>query len=75
MRYCDAPLHALDTQGDAFQFYCNDGAFGPFGELEHRTPAIFCGTGPQRLSETATTRVMLLEDAAYDEWLSEFLPA
>jgi hypothetical protein len=73
LRYCDAPLHALDTQGDVFQFYCDDGGFGPFGELEHRTPAIFCGTGPQCLSETATTRVMLLEDAAYDEWRMKFI--
>ena len=74
LRYCDAPLHALDTQGDAFQFYCDDGGFGPFGELEHRTPAIFCGTGPQRLAETAITRLLLLDDAAYAAWLSEFLP-
>jgi hypothetical protein len=74
LRYSDAPLHALDTQGDAFQFYCDDGAFGPFGELEHRTPAIFCGTGPQRFAETAVTRLMLLDNAAYAGWLSEFLP-
>ena len=72
LRYCDAPLHALGTQGDAFQFYCDDGSFGPFGEMEHRTPAIFCGTGPQRLAETAITRLMLLDDAAYAGWLSEF---
>jgi hypothetical protein len=72
LRYCDAPLHALGTQGDAFQFYCDDGSFGPFGELEHRTPAIFCGTGPQRFAETAVTRLMLLDNAAYAGWLFEF---
>jgi hypothetical protein len=74
LRYADAPLHALGTQGDVFQFYCDDGSVGPFGEFEHRTPAIFCGTGPQRYAEIAITRLMLLDDSAYAEWFSEFLP-
>jgi len=74
LRYCDSPLHAPDTQGDAFQFYCDDGSFGPFAELEHRTPALVCGTGPQRLVETAITRLMLLGDASFAAWIGEFLP-
>jgi hypothetical protein len=66
--YCDAPLDAPGTQGDALQFYCDNGSLGPFGELEHRTPALRCGSGPQRLSETAVTRVMLLDAAAFAGW-------
>jgi hypothetical protein len=73
--YCDAPLDAQDTQGDALQFYCDNGSLGAFGELEHRTPAIRCGSGPQTLSETAITRVMLLDATAFAGWKSQFTGA
>jgi hypothetical protein len=56
MHYCDAPLGDQDSQGDAAQFFCDDGSFGGFGEMEHRSPAIICGQGPQTLSETTITR-------------------
>ncbi len=72
LRYCDSPMHASGAQGDALQFYCDDRKIGPFGEMEHRTPAIVCGAGPQRLAETAITRVMLLDAAAFGAWKKEF---
>jgi len=56
MHYCDAPLGDQGSQGDAAQFFCDDGSFGGFGEMEHRSPAIICGQGPQTLSETTITR-------------------
>ncbi len=60
LNYCDAPLSDPDTQGDAAQFFCDDGSFGGFGELEHRSPAIVCGQGPQSISETTITRADFL---------------
>lgn len=56
MKYCDAPLSDPASQGDAAQIFCDDGTFGGFGEMEHRSPAIVCGVGPQTLSETTVTR-------------------
>jgi hypothetical protein len=55
LHYCDAPLNDLKSQGDAAQFFCDDGSFGGFGEMEHRSPAIVCGEGPQSFSETSIT--------------------
>lgn len=66
--YCDAPLWAKGSQGDALQFYCDDGSIGPFGELEHRTPALRVGCGPQTLWETTITRVMLMDDPTFKTW-------
>lgn len=60
LHYCDAPLSDPDSQGDAAQFFCDDGSFGGFGELEHRSPAIVCGQGPQSISETTITRADFL---------------
>lgn len=58
--YCDAPLSDPNSRGDAAQFFCDDGSFGGFGEMEHRSPAIVCGAGPQSFSETTITTVHLL---------------
>ncbi len=55
LHYCDAPLNDQGSQGDAVQFFCDDGSFGGFGEMEHRSPAIICGQGPQSFSETTIT--------------------
>lgn len=60
LSYCDSPLSDPNSQGDAAQFFCDDGSFGGFGEMEHRSPAIVCGKGPQSLSETTITTVHLL---------------
>lgn len=71
--HCDAPLDAQGSQGDVLQIYSDDGANGPFGELEHRSPAIRVGSGPQSRSETAITRVMLLDGAAFTDWKAQFV--
>lgn len=57
--YCDSPMSDLSSQGDAVQIYCDDGSFGGFGEIEHRSPAIRCGVGPQILSETTITTLSI----------------
>ncbi len=71
--YCDSPLDALDTQGDALQFFCDDGSFGGFGEMEHRSPALRCGVGPQSFTEVATTRLLLLSDADFTDWKTQWI--
>lgn len=71
--YCDAPLDAQGTQGDAAQFF-NDGAkFGVFGEMEHRSPAIWCGSGPQSITETTVTTAALFDPRGLAAWQEEFL--
>jgi hypothetical protein len=58
--YCDTPLNALGSQGDAVQFFNDGGQHGCFGELEHHSPALICGHGPQRYTETTVTSVAFL---------------
>lgn len=72
LRYCDAPLGESGTQGDALQFFNDGGKFGVFGEMEHRSPELTCGTGPQSYSETTVTRVTLIPEHDYPEWRSYF---
>ena len=57
--YCDSPLSALGSQGDAVQIFSDGQQFGDFAELETRSPALVCGVGPQSLTETALTRISL----------------
>jgi hypothetical protein len=71
--YCDAPLDAQGTQGDAVQFFNDGGNFGVFGEMEHRSPAIHCGRGPQCLAETTITTAALLDHRAAAAWQETFL--
>jgi hypothetical protein len=71
--YCDSPMDALDTQGDALQFFCDDGSFGGFGELEHRSPALRCGVGPQSFTEVATTLLLLLSDSEFSDWKNQWI--
>ncbi|MBU3666542.1 MAG: hypothetical protein FGM15_11800 [Chthoniobacterales bacterium] len=71
--YCDAPLDAQGTQGDAAQFFNDGGKFGVFGEMEHRSPAIHCGRGPQSLGETTITTAALLDPGELDAWKEQFL--
>jgi hypothetical protein len=67
-RYCDAPLDALASQGDAAQFFNDGGQYGCFGELEHHSPALVCGDGPQQYAETTTTIASFLTPAEFDAW-------
>jgi hypothetical protein len=60
LRYGDVPLAAPGTQGDAIQFFNDGGGFGIFGEMEHRSPTLICGVGPQSYTETTITRLYLL---------------
>ena len=71
-RYCDAPMDLPGTQGDAIQFYNDDGSFGSFGEMEHHSPALICGQGPQTLTESTITRLQLLADADFRTWKAGF---
>lgn len=73
LRYCDAPLGEPGSQGDALQFFNDGGKFGVFGEIEHRSPALICGTGPQSCSETTVTSVTLMSERDYPEWKSNFI--
>jgi hypothetical protein len=73
LAYCDAPLGAPGTRGDAAQFFNDGGKFGNFGEMEHRSPAIVCGLGPQSLTETAVTTVALYDPPGFAGWESSFL--
>jgi hypothetical protein len=67
-RYCDAPLDALASQGDAAQFFNDGGQYGGFGELEHHSPALICGDGPQQYAETTTTIAAFLTPEEFDTW-------
>lgn len=68
LAYADAPLDALGSQGDAAQFFNDGGRFGVFGEMEHRSPALRCGRGPQSLIETTVTTAACLDDRALTAW-------
>jgi hypothetical protein len=71
--YCDAPPGAVGTPGDAVQFFNDGGNFGCFGEMEHRSPAIVCGAGPQSVTESAATTVSLLDESGFASWKAAFL--
>jgi hypothetical protein len=71
--YCDAPLDAQGTQGDAAQFFNDGGKFGVFGEMEHRSPAIHCGSGPQSIIETTITTAALFGARELAVWQEDFL--
>ena len=70
--YCDSPLDALGSQGDAVQIFNDGGAHGCFGEMEHHSPALICGTGPQSFSESTVTTAQLLDVAQFASWEDEF---
>lgn len=73
LSYCDAPLDAQGTQGDAAQFFNDGGMFGSFGEMEHRSPALICGQGPQSYTETTITTLALLDEAGLAAWQRSFV--
>jgi hypothetical protein len=68
LHYCDAPLDALETQGDAVQFFNDGGSYGCFGEMEHHSPSLVCGAGPQSLVESTITTARLLDAAGFSSW-------
>jgi hypothetical protein len=58
MPYCDLPrAKTTGPEGDAVQGYDDDGHLGSFGELEHHSPAVVVGQGPQRTAERMVTSV------------------
>lgn len=68
LAYADTPLQALGSPGDAAQFFNDGGKFGVFGEMEHRSPALHCGRGPQSYTETTITTAACLNDGALATW-------
>lgn len=72
LRYCDVPLNAAAPQGDAAQFFNDGGKFGDFGEMEHRSPAIRCGIGPQEYQESTVTHAAFLSESEHQNWKSLF---
>ena len=61
-RYCDVPLHALRSEGDAVQIYNDGGQFGGFGELEYHTPSLRVGADTKWLVDNNLTTVSLISN-------------
>jgi hypothetical protein len=72
LAYADTPLQSLGSPGDAAQFFNDGGKFGVFGEMEHRSPALLCGRGPQSYTETTITAAACLDDGALATWRETF---
>jgi hypothetical protein len=54
--------------------FFNDGAkFGVFGEMEHRSPAIWCGSAPQSITEATVATAALFDSRGLAAWQEEFL--
>lgn len=71
--YCDRPMDAQQTPGDAVQVYNDGGAFGGFGEMEYHTPSLTVGQGPDRLLDTSLTIVGLLPRQRWRSWQERWL--
>jgi hypothetical protein len=41
--------------------------------MEHRSPAIRCGSGPQSITETTITTAALFDSRGLAAWQAEFL--
>jgi hypothetical protein len=69
--YADVPLHALGSQGDAVEVFCDGGRLGEFGEVEHHSPAATAAR-PRVIDESVLT-VSLVDDLDgwYDAWLAD----
>ncbi|MSU64465.1 MAG: hypothetical protein EXS31_19100 [Pedosphaera sp.] len=65
-RYCDVPLGASRSEGDAVQVYNDGGQFGGFGELEYHTPSMTVGSGTQWLVDNNLTTISLLSARAWE---------
>lgn len=66
-------MAAGDAQGDAIQFYNDDGTTGSFGELETHGPAVICGEGFNRSTERSMTVVALVSARHVEGWLDDWL--
>jgi hypothetical protein len=73
-RYCDVPLRALRSEGDAVQVYCDDGAYGGFGELEYHSPALAADRAGRELVDQSVTIVQVWPAQVWarrrDDWLA-----
>lgn len=72
LRYCDVPLGDAG-QGDAVQAYNDSGQNGGFGEVEHHSPAVTIGRGPQSIVETSLTVVGIVPDDGWEAWRAGWL--
>lgn len=71
--YCDVPLSAPDSDGDAVQVYNDSGESGGFGELEYHSPAIAVGQGVGHLVDTNLTVVGLVLERDRVHWQDYWL--
>ncbi len=71
--YCDRPMHALESQGDAVQVFNDNGDSGGFGELEYHTPALVAGRGPDRLRDSHVTVIGLVPAEDWGPWQRHWL--
>ena len=71
--YCDAPLSARGTPGDAVQVYNDSGALGGFGEMEFHSPALVVGRGADRLLDSYLTMVGFVAAREWPRWLRRWL--
>jgi hypothetical protein len=56
--YCDLPrAKTTGPDGDAVQAYNHDGRGDAYGELQHHTPAVIVGRGPQTVTGRSVTTV------------------
>lgn len=70
-RYVDVPLSALESPGDAVQFFCDGGRLGDFSEVEHHSPAA-TAQRPE-VSDTSLLTVSLVDD--WPAWRTSWLAA
>jgi len=66
--YCDGPLRARGTPGDAVQVFNDSGALGGFGELESHSPALVVGRGADRLVDSSLTMVGMVAARDWPRW-------
>jgi hypothetical protein len=63
--YCDLPRsRTTGPEGDALQVYNDKSTTGTYGELQHHTPAVIAGTGPQATTGRIVTTVRFEPDQA-----------
>lgn len=71
--YCDRPMSAPATQGDAVQVYNDCGAAGGFGEMEYHSPALTVGQGNDHLQDTTLTIVGFVRTDDWAAWRRKWL--
>lgn len=71
--YCDAPMTDASGQGDALQFYNDDGNAGGFGEVEYHSPSIALDQTVTSVATSDLTIVGTLERDALEPWCRRWL--